>query len=115
MEQVRKKEGRAGEGAGKGEDGTAAASWLRRVQHRRFALFFPSAECAARHFWRFVRLREAPQLPEVGAFFVRHFLSARKEAVIDTLMRDVDVGIDCPCSSSWQSFEVLLKVHLFPR
>ena len=26
-------------------------------------------------------------------------------------MRDVDVDKDCPCSSSWQSFEVLLEVH----
>ena len=80
-------EGRAGEAALKGEDGTAAASWLRRVQHRRFALFFLSAECAARHFGRFMRLREAPQPPEVGALFVRHFLSALKEAVIDTHAR----------------------------
>ena len=47
-------EGRAGEAAGIGEDGTAAASWLRRVQHRRFALFFRSAGCAARHFGKFM-------------------------------------------------------------
>ena len=26
-------------------------------------------------------------------------------------MRDVDVDMDCPCSSSWQRFEVFLEVH----
>ena len=62
----------------KGEDGTAAASWLRRVQHRRFALFFPSAGCAARHFGRFVRLRRLHNPQKLGPFFVRHFLSAFK-------------------------------------
>ena len=74
-------EGRAGEGAGEGEDGTAAASLLRRVQHRRFALFFPSAECAARHFGRFMRLRRLHNSSEVGALPVRQF------------MRDVDVAV----------------------
>ena len=47
----------------------------------------------------------------LGALFVPLFLSALKAAATDTLMRDVDVDIDSPCSSSWQSFEVLLEVH----
>ena len=97
-----------GEAAGKGEEGTAAASSLRRGQHRRFALFFPSAESTLRGLC-YAGGSTTPQ--NLGALFVPLFLSALKAAATDTLMRDVDVDIDSPCSSSWQSFEVLLEVH----
>ena len=49
-------EGRAGEAAEKGEDCTAAASSLRRVQHRRFAR---GIRCAA--VWELYATEQAPQ------------------------------------------------------
>ena len=109
VEQVRKRK----EGLEKQEKAGMVRQPPRRFvesQHRRFALFFPSAERAARHFGRVMRLRSSTTPQKLGPFNSA-FLSALHVAAIDTLMRDVDVDIDCPCSSSWQRFEVFLEVH----
>ena len=72
-------------------------------------LSFSGICCAA--VWEVYATEEAPQPLRSWGLFSLAFMSALKVAVIDTLMRDVDVDMDCPCSSSWQSFEVLLEVH----
>ena len=56
---------------------------------------------------------EDPQPLMSWALFSLALLSALKVAMIDTFMRDVDVDMDCPCSSSWQSFEGFAGGPLF--
>ena len=65
-------EGRAGE-AGKGVNGTAAASSLRRVQHRRFALFFLFSRTRCAALWEGYATEEAPQHLRSWGLLIRHF------------------------------------------